>query len=127
MQDSMKVITHKTQCCYLLPVKMSDGCDHKIWDCGSPLYDSYELVSFAHIIERKLLPFSPFTRQPSWRLRVLMDKDKDKCSSESYVSKTTTSCIHRRKSWWNRKKNEETKEYIKKKKRKMSSCISWWR
>ncbi|KAG2725476.1 hypothetical protein I3760_01G068300 [Carya illinoinensis] len=26
-----------------------------IWDCGSPLYDSYELVSLAHIIERHLM------------------------------------------------------------------------
>ncbi|KAK2650111.1 hypothetical protein Ddye_017600 [Dipteronia dyeriana] len=26
-----------------------------IWDCGSPLYDSYELVSLSHVIERHLL------------------------------------------------------------------------
>ncbi|KAF2566651.1 hypothetical protein F2Q68_00023719 [Brassica cretica] len=38
---------------------LTDGRAHKIWDCESPLYDSYELASFAHIIERKLLPFSP--------------------------------------------------------------------
>ncbi|KAF7826152.1 uncharacterized protein G2W53_017316 [Senna tora] len=31
-----------------------------IWDCGSPLYDSYELVSFTHLIERHMmaLPYS---------------------------------------------------------------------
>ncbi|CAN8254007.1 unnamed protein product [Cochlearia groenlandica] len=30
-----------------------------IWDCGSPLYDSYELASLTHIIERNFmsLPF----------------------------------------------------------------------
>ncbi|KAM1068844.1 hypothetical protein ACFX2I_000767 [Malus domestica] len=31
-----------------------------IWDCGSPLYDSYEFVSISHLIERHLmaLPYS---------------------------------------------------------------------
>lgn len=28
-----------------------------IWDCGSPLYDSYELVSLDHIIDRHLMAF----------------------------------------------------------------------
>lgn len=26
-----------------------------IWDCGSPLYDSYELVSFTYFIERHMM------------------------------------------------------------------------
>lgn len=26
-----------------------------IWDCGSPLYDSYELVALSHIIDRHLM------------------------------------------------------------------------
>ncbi|KAJ4728154.1 ATP-dependent DNA helicase mph1 [Melia azedarach] len=26
-----------------------------VWDCGSPLYDSYELVSVNHLIERHLM------------------------------------------------------------------------
>ncbi|KAK4266962.1 hypothetical protein QN277_023817 [Acacia crassicarpa] len=30
-----------------------------IWDCGSPLYDSYELVSVTHLIERHWMIF-PF-------------------------------------------------------------------
>lgn len=29
--------------------------DLAIWDCGSPLYDSYELVSLTHIIDRHLM------------------------------------------------------------------------
>jgi len=57
--------------------KISDGRDPKIWDCDSTLYDSYELVSFVHIIERKLMPFSPLARQPGLTLRALMDKDSD--------------------------------------------------
>ncbi|CAO2835516.1 unnamed protein product [Amaranthus hypochondriacus] len=27
----------------------------KVWDCGSPLYDSYELASVSHLIERHLM------------------------------------------------------------------------
>ncbi|KAK8650581.1 hypothetical protein V6N13_140213 [Hibiscus sabdariffa] len=26
-----------------------------VWDCGSPLYDTYELVSLSHLIERHLM------------------------------------------------------------------------
>lgn len=97
--------------------EISDGRDHKIWDCESPLYDSYELVSFAHIIERKLLPFSPHTRPPGLSLRALMDKDKDDYST---ASKTTTHSIHGRKHWWSRKKNEEIKT------NKTFGSIYWW-
>nr|KYP56083.1 hypothetical protein KK1_002313 [Cajanus cajan] len=28
-----------------------------MWDCGSPLYDCYELVSLDHIIDRHLMAF----------------------------------------------------------------------
>ena len=28
-----------------------------MWDCGSPLYDSYELVSLNHLIDRHLMAF----------------------------------------------------------------------
>lgn len=29
----------------------------KIWDCGSPLYDSHELVSMNYLIEKKFMKF----------------------------------------------------------------------
>ncbi|KAK4400938.1 hypothetical protein Sango_1199900 [Sesamum angolense] len=33
----------------------------KVWDCGSPLYDAYELVSVANIIDRHTMALpSPF-------------------------------------------------------------------
>lgn len=115
--------SYNSQDTVLLPETMSDGCDQRVWDSGSPLYDTYELVSFAHIIERRLLPFSPLIRPSSLSLRSLMDKDKDDYSS---ASKTTTSCIQRRKHWWSRKKNEKRKKDIKKKKKKISACISRW-
>ncbi|KAL2524964.1 Uncharacterized protein Adt_10018 [Abeliophyllum distichum] len=36
-----------------------------MWDCGSPLYDAYELVSFAHFIDRHtmVLPSSVLPAQ----------------------------------------------------------------
>ncbi|KAJ0258216.1 Uncharacterized protein HA466_0070450 [Hirschfeldia incana] len=105
----------------VLPHKISDGRAHKIWDCESSLYDSYELISFAHIIERKLLPFSPaHVQPPRSSLKALMEKDKD--NNNSYASsKTTTSSSQRRKYWWNRKMNYEIKKEIKKK--MLPSCI----
>ncbi|CAH8387025.1 unnamed protein product [Eruca vesicaria subsp. sativa] len=104
----------------LLQQKVSDSRDHKIWDCESALYDSYELVAFAHIIERKLLPFSPsHVRPPRLNLRAVMDKDKEENSYAS--SKTTTGSSQRRKHWWNRKNNYEIKKEIKK--RMLPSCF----
>ncbi|KAI3681829.1 hypothetical protein L6452_36634 [Arctium lappa] len=37
--------------------KQQHGSVSKIWDCGSPLYDSYELVSIADVIDRHLMTF----------------------------------------------------------------------
>lgn len=40
--------------------KVPGGRAAKVWDCGSPLYDSFELVSVSHVLDRNLmvLPFS---------------------------------------------------------------------
>uniref|UniRef100_M1AWS0 Uncharacterized protein n=1 Tax=Solanum tuberosum TaxID=4113 RepID=M1AWS0_SOLTU len=35
--------------------KASSSTSSIIWDCGSPLYDSYELVSLVHLIERNTM------------------------------------------------------------------------
>ncbi|CAA7016863.1 unnamed protein product [Microthlaspi erraticum] len=98
---------------------ISDGRDHKIWDCESPLYDACELVSFAHIIERKLLPFTPHTRPAGLSLRALMDKDKD-----DYSTANETTTRSGRRHWWSRKKNEETHEEDKT--NKTFGSIFWW-
>jgi hypothetical protein len=37
--------------------------DDKIWDCGSPLYDSFELASLSNSLERHLMAL-PFTENP---------------------------------------------------------------
>ncbi|CAL9154893.1 unnamed protein product [Musa hybrid cultivar] len=28
------------------------GGEGRVWDCGSPLYDSFELASFSHVLDR---------------------------------------------------------------------------
>ncbi|KAH7848409.1 hypothetical protein Vadar_002419 [Vaccinium darrowii] len=42
-----------------------EGLTMKVWDCGSPLYDSYELASLGHVIDRHVLAL-PFL-SGSWR------------------------------------------------------------
>ncbi|XP_010518310.1 PREDICTED: uncharacterized protein LOC104793612 [Camelina sativa] len=104
-------------------MQVTHNRDHKIWDCGSPLYDSYELASFAHIIERRQqMPLSPLARQckSGVTLRALMNKDNEECSSASTTT-TRVRDINRRKRWWNGKKNDEKKERINKK--KMFACF----
>ncbi|CAA0831360.1 Unknown protein [Striga hermonthica] len=37
--------------------------DMKMWDCGSPLYDSYELVAVSNIIERHFIILPNYLRE----------------------------------------------------------------
>ncbi|XVE58016.1 hypothetical protein DITRI_Ditri04bG0136300 [Diplodiscus trichospermus] len=46
---------------------------YNVWDCGSPLYDSYELASLGHILERHTMAL-PYAR--SMQLKVVSDKPK---------------------------------------------------
>ncbi|XP_021846694.1 uncharacterized protein [Spinacia oleracea] len=36
-----------------------------VWDCGSPLYDSFELSSLSHIIERHMMALPPSSSSSS--------------------------------------------------------------
>lgn len=36
-----------------------------VWDCGSPLYDSFELVSLVHLIERNMMISLPLPERSS--------------------------------------------------------------
>lgn len=42
-----------------------EGIAMKVWDCGSPLYDSYELASLGHVIDRHVLVLPVLSG--SWR------------------------------------------------------------
>lgn len=41
-----------------------EGVEVSIWDCGSPLYDTFELVSFSHLLDRHVMTL-PFTHGSS--------------------------------------------------------------
>ncbi|XP_030540982.2 uncharacterized protein LOC115748596 [Rhodamnia argentea] len=46
--------------------EVEDGEALKVWDCGSPLYDAFELVSLTQVIERHLMTF-PCSRKSNWQ------------------------------------------------------------
>ncbi|XVF53035.1 hypothetical protein PTKIN_Ptkin05aG0066900 [Pterospermum kingtungense] len=47
-----------------------------IWDCGSPLYDSYELASFGHVLERHTMALPHPCRSSSMQFEVISNKPK---------------------------------------------------
>ncbi|KAF8108511.1 hypothetical protein N665_0108s0047 [Sinapis alba] len=101
--------------------------DRILWDCGSPLYDSYELVSLTHIIERHFmyLPSLSGTRKvcSSRTPSDLTDKANraastvvDLCCSSDSTTRKLLGGVFGIK-WWKSKKNME-EEYKKEKKTK---------
>lgn len=56
-----------------------------IWDCGSPLYDSFELASLSHIIERHMMVLPQSSSSSSTRL------SSSSLSSSCSLSSPTTS------------------------------------
>ncbi|KAL1211168.1 hypothetical protein V5N11_022765 [Cardamine amara subsp. amara] len=91
--------------------------DHILWDCGSPLYDSYELVSLTHIIERHFMSLPSLagagklycSRTPSdlgeKANRAASTVVDLCCSSDSKTGKLL--CGVFRIKWWKREKNAE--------------------
>ncbi|MCL7037045.1 hypothetical protein MKW94_009246 [Papaver nudicaule] len=57
----------------------NDHGEEEVWDCGSPLYDSYELVSLTHVIERNimLLPFSVIRSSKKFTISSRISSAKD--------------------------------------------------
>lgn len=65
------------------------GGGPKVWDCGSPLYDAYELVSAANIIERHMMSLpSPFGFASS-----SLEFEEEACKKTT----TTTNIVIRKK------------------------------
>ncbi|XP_010413371.1 PREDICTED: uncharacterized protein LOC104699726 [Camelina sativa] len=108
--------------------------DRILWDCGSPLYDSYELVSLTHIIERHFMSLPSLTgtgkmfcssRTPS----DLGEKSNRAastvvdlcCSSDSTASKLLWG-VFQTKWWKKRSKNAEAVVDNFKKKKKNLFC-----
>ncbi|KAK7292783.1 hypothetical protein RJT34_15636 [Clitoria ternatea] len=60
-----------------------------IWDCGSPLYDSFELVSLSHVIERHMMgsPYLGGSKQITTKFSnpdemMMVSTRNTKCSSK---------------------------------------------
>ncbi|XP_031131681.1 uncharacterized protein LOC116033066 [Ipomoea triloba] len=84
----------------------SDGGDRtaagviNVWDCGSPLYDSFELVSVAHLIERNMRALPP--PPPSGR------------SSAAEMDMRYRGLLARRSSGHRKRKSEESTPKVRK-------------
>ncbi|CAA7062508.1 unnamed protein product [Microthlaspi erraticum] len=118
---------------------VDDQNDNRIlWDCGSPLYDSYELVSLTHIIERHFmsLPYlssaeklscsrtpSDLGAKANRAASIVVDVC---CSSDSKAGKLLCGVFRTKR--WTRKKNANlvVNDYVKKKKKKLFCTILSW-
>lgn len=95
-----------------------DALVHPIWDCGSPLYDSHELVSIVYTIERQMMLWPSYDGLKRPIITQFMDTEKEtsirhvsKCSSVVTSSSETFTT-----NMWLKKL---TSQGIKKKHRKM--------
>ncbi|CAA7023088.1 unnamed protein product [Microthlaspi erraticum] len=96
---------------------VDDHNDRVLWDCGSPLYDSYELVSLTHTIERHFMSLPSLagagkvysSRTPSdlgaKANRAAITVVDLCCPADSTAGKVL--CGVFRKRWWKRKKNAD--------------------
>lgn len=118
-------------------IMVDDHDDRILWDCGSPLYDSYELVSLTHIIERHFMSLPSlsgaggkmyYSKTPSdlgAKANLAASTVVDLCcSSESTTGKLLCGVFG--KKWWERKKYVDVVEedYNYKKKKMFSRILS---
>ncbi|CAK8560714.1 unnamed protein product [Lathyrus sativus] len=77
-----------------------------IWDCGSPLYDSCELVTLSHIVERQMMEW-PYLGGSKQIIPKVFDLDEVKISSGN--AKSSSKWINLsdffEKISWKRKRN----------------------
>lgn len=76
--------------------EQEEGLASKIWDCGSPLYDSYELASITNVLDKHLMKF-PYVINRSTRSLV---------RPASYPSSSPVPMTSSMDSYPSRKKNE---------------------
>lgn len=92
--------------------------DVSIWDCGSPLYDSFELASFCHQLDRHLmlLPFSKGSRRLTFRNSNEPDEFNDK-------TRMTVDSSRR----WRAKEEEIEKKKSKVGLKEICRAVTFWR
>ena len=85
--------------------------NESVWDCGSPLYDSFELASLCHQLDRHLM-LLPFTKG-SGRLAFRPTYELDEFNGETII--------------WRGKKEEVDKKKSKVGLRNIYRAIAFWR
>ncbi|CAI9772661.1 unnamed protein product [Fraxinus pennsylvanica] len=92
-----------------------------IWDCGSPLYDSYELVSFTYFIERHMMVLpSQFESSTSKRHVMVLPSSALSESSASRSSEKETTGMKMKKFF-------DTKDKVKRAKSRFYSFFCSYR
>ncbi|KAJ9681259.1 hypothetical protein PVL29_020236 [Vitis rotundifolia] len=62
LSETQSTIMKKTAKIHEEKEELEEEKGRGVWDCGSPLYDSYELVTVSCIIERNLMKLPSFAR-----------------------------------------------------------------
>ncbi|RWW05100.1 hypothetical protein GW17_00031642 [Ensete ventricosum] len=81
------------------------GGEGRVWDCGSPLYDSFELASFSHVLDRHTMVLP--TELQGMRMTMVVWRE----NNESKKKKTT----------------KKAKKMIRRGLRAIYSRIAFWR
>lgn len=90
-----------------------------IWDCGSPLYDSFELASLSHLIERHMMTLPSSSSSSYSSMSYVSRSEASGSSSEvDYVNKFHMKGMWKRKGDW-----EDVKNSKKAKRVKVSGCF----
>ncbi|XP_054796064.1 uncharacterized protein LOC129301528 [Prosopis cineraria] len=98
-----------------------------IWDCGSPLYDSYELVSLTHLIERHMmaLPSPGGSRQINREFCDAADlRSSGKAGGSSVANRVGGFLVN----WvWKRKRKKEKHRKVRTGFSGICDTIAWWK
>ncbi|KAL2233813.1 uncharacterized protein LOC105174412 [Sesamum indicum] len=62
-----------------------------VWDCGSPLYDSYELVAVSHVVERHLMVLPYLSGSRNAATNELSHSDDQKPARDGEATTATSS------------------------------------
>lgn len=94
----------------------------KVWDCGSPLYDAYELVAVSHLVERHImiLPYLSGSRNLARTDEYLSEAEKGAVETTENEGRASVLGF-----LWKRKRGDgEKKEKEKGKRQRVISGIS---
>ncbi|KAL0379422.1 UNVERIFIED_CONTAM: hypothetical protein Sangu_0006500 [Sesamum angustifolium] len=109
-----------------------------VWDCGSPLYDSYELVAVSHVVERHLMVLPYLSGSRNAATNEISHSDDQKPAGDDIEETTMASSSAGKSSvlsflrWNKRKLDVESKQKAKRQKKtgisRIFQCrISSWK